>query len=93
MVLGAGMHQSGTPEACHSPAGQQSDTHLGCALQATSGHTLTLGFRVPREQCYSPSDLRLGGYISVHGRDFLLHDCDAFTREWWVPAACWASCS
>lgn len=65
------------------------DTPLGCALlQATSGHTLTLGSRVPREQCYSPSDLRLGGYISVHGRDFLLHDCDAFTREWWVTAAC-----
>ncbi|KAF8065932.1 efhc2 [Scenedesmus sp. PABB004] len=27
---------------------------------------------------------RLGGYVNVHSRAFLLHDCDAFTREWYA---------
>lgn len=38
--------------------------------------------KVPKNKCYCPSDFRIGGYIHVHGRDMLLHDCDAFTREW-----------
>ena len=40
------------------------------------------GQRVTREQCYSPADFRLGSHVSVHGRALLLHDCDAFTRDW-----------
>ena len=39
-------------------------------------------------QYYGPADLRLGSAIDVHGRRFFLHDCDAFTRQYYqVPLA------
>lgn len=43
----------------------------------------TMTGRIPKSLCYKPEDLRLGSYINVHGRDFLIHDCDAATREWY----------
>eukprot|EP00798_Chlamydomonas_sp_ICE-L_P024281 gene24281-9880_t len=36
------------------------------------------------DQCYTPADLRLGAYVDVQGRDFLLHDCDTFTKQWYA---------
>lgn len=42
----------------------------------------TLSTRYRKDQCYSPEDLRIGAYVSVHNRDFLLHDCDNFTKAW-----------
>jgi DUF1126 PH-like domain len=33
--------------------------------------------------CYQPHDLRLGSSVDVHGRRFFLHDCDAFTRQYY----------
>lgn len=34
-------------------------------------------------ECYRPADLRLGSSVDVHGRRFFLHDCDAFTRQYY----------
>lgn len=45
--------------------------------------TSTVKPRLKPEQCYQPQDFRLGMFISVLNRDFLLHDCDRFTREWY----------
>lgn len=50
--------------------------------------------RIPKSLCYRPEDFRLGGYVTVHNRDFLLHDCDTFTRDWYqVSEAQRAVCS
>ena len=43
----------------------------------------TVGLKPRPADCYHPDDLRLGQYISVLGRDFLLHDCDGFTKRWY----------
>jgi len=49
------------------------------------GNTRIIGVGVqPRkEHCYQPDDIRLGMYITVHNRTFLVHDCDTFTRIWY----------
>ena len=33
---------------------------------------------------YSWKDLKIGSVISVYNRPLFLHDCDAFTRQWYV---------
>lgn len=44
---------------------------------------MTLGACVPPEMCVGPADLRIGGFLSVHGRDFLIYAADGFTRSWY----------
>lgn len=48
----------------------------------TSG-TATLGLSYAKSNCYRPDDLRLGTYVTVLNRDFLLHDADRFTKNWY----------
>jgi len=43
---------------------------------------LSLGHELSREDCLGPSDLRIGATFSVHGRSFLIHDADPFTKQW-----------
>mmetsp|Transcript_40195 Transcript_40195/g.89186 ORF Transcript_40195/g.89186 Transcript_40195/m.89186 type:complete len:635 (-) Transcript_40195:736-2640(-) len=51
-------------------------------VSVRTGTTITGKLR--KDQCYAPEDFRLGMYISVLNRDFLLHDCDRFTKQWYV---------
>lgn len=36
-----------------------------------------------KEECYKDSDLAVGSYVKVWGRDMLLHDCDDFTKNYY----------
>ncbi len=40
------------------------------------------GRRYRKSECYQPSDFRMGAYINVLNRDFLIHDADTFTKSW-----------
>ena len=40
--------------------------------------------RLGAEQCYSPSDLRIGATLTVLGRSLLIYDCDDATRRWYM---------
>ncbi|KAK9800757.1 hypothetical protein WJX73_007791 [Symbiochloris irregularis] len=42
-----------------------------------------MGRTVDKALCYGPSDFRIGTVIPVFGRPLFVHDCDAFTREWY----------
>ncbi len=45
-----------------------------------------------RAACYGPADLRIGRTVSVYGRDFLITDCDDFTRKWLQARASHNTC-
>jgi len=40
--------------------------------------------KTSRTDFYRPTDLRIGASVPVLGRSLLLHDCDAFTRDWYA---------
>ena len=40
------------------------------------------GDRPGPDDCVKPQDLRIGTTLTVYGRSFLIHDCDAFTQKW-----------
>ncbi|KAH7619155.1 hypothetical protein Ndes2526B_g06108 [Nannochloris sp. 'desiccata'] len=52
--------------------------------------SLELGDTLAREDCVSPADLKIGGKVEVHGRVFLIHDADNFTKEWCIRHLGWA---
>jgi hypothetical protein len=45
-------------------------------------NTSTTTPKYKKSDCYSPGDFRMGAYIHVLGRDFLIHDADSFTKHW-----------
>lgn len=38
--------------------------------------------KYPKKDCYSPVDFRMGTYVNVYNRDFLIQDADQFTKAW-----------
>jgi hypothetical protein len=70
------------PRSVSCPAQQHVDMRRLQSKPKATGVTQKLR----KEACYKPQDFRLGEYIDVHGRSFLLHDCDAFTSAWYRDA-------
>ncbi|KAK9810289.1 hypothetical protein WJX72_008124 [[Myrmecia] bisecta] len=46
-------------------------------------HMTTKAGSAAKSACFGPSDFRIGSYIHIYGRDFFIHDCDDFTRQWY----------
>lgn len=40
------------------------------------------GMSLRTEEYYQPADLIVGNQVFIFGRDCLIYDCDAFTRDW-----------
>ena len=41
------------------------------------------GMNMRNEDYYKPEDFNCGDRITIYGRDCLIYDCDAFTRQWY----------
>jgi hypothetical protein len=50
--------------------------------RAVMRNSTTVSPKYRKTECYAPSDLRMGTYINVLNRDFLIHDADRFTKAW-----------
>lgn len=42
------------------------------------------GMSLRKEEFYGPTDLLIGQRITIYGRDCLIYDVDAFTRQWYM---------
>jgi EF-hand domain-containing protein 1 len=41
------------------------------------------GMSLRKEEYYMPEDLIIGSNINVFGREVIIYDCDAYTRDWY----------
>jgi EF-hand domain-containing protein 1 len=41
------------------------------------------GMSLRKEEYYMPEDLIIGSKINVFGREVIIYDCDAYTRDWY----------
>lgn len=56
---------------------------LRTRLQVVMHNTTTVTPKYRKQDCYSPTDFRMGAYINVLNRDFMIHDADTFTKYWY----------
>lgn len=41
------------------------------------------GMSLKKEEYYAPEDLLIGNRVNIFGRDCMIYDCDAATRDWY----------
>jgi len=71
--------------ACHPTLANHLARCGGCPWREGGGHVTVVGGQVGTvsQEFYKASDLKIGACVNVWGRNFLLCDCDAFTKEYY----------